>query len=156
MEVCMTDFEFILKKCKKYHFTSWNEEELRECKEVLPSLTREELVRLYRNKWVSEDLRKVALKVLFADKIGKREERIKNLTIEELIEEFKDKKSGNVALIRKEMRERYKANINGDKHKIAAVFNASLKSDRQWVLSQKRKEQSENAKGTWSSPTWKK
>ena len=40
----------------------------------------------------------------------KREERIKNLSTDELIEEFKDKKSGNVSLIRNEMKCRYKEN----------------------------------------------
>ena len=76
---------------------------------------------------------------MFKDKVGKREERIKNLPIDELIEEFKDKKSGNVSLIRKELRERYKT--GKEKPKIAAIFNVSTKSDQQWVKNQVRKEQ---------------
>ena len=84
-------------------------------------------------------MREAIFNTLFRDQIGKREQRIKELSIDDLILEFKDKRSGNVALIRKEMRERYKA--GHDKQKIAAVFNASSESDQQWVKSQIRKEQ---------------
>ena len=75
---------------------------------MLPNLTREQLINIYRNRLLDEKhpLKQTAFKVLFANKVGKREERIKNLDIDALIEEFKDKKSGNVALIRKELRER--------------------------------------------------
>ena len=133
-----SDFEFILAQCKKYHFTVWDEKALDECREVLPSLTREEQVRLYRSKWVDETLRKTVFKVLFADKVGQREQRIKDLDIDDLITEFQDKKSGNVALVRKELRDRYKA--GKDRQKIADVLNTSIKADRQWVKSQERKE----------------
>ena len=80
-------------------------------------------------------------KVLFADKVGKREQRIKALDTDVLIEEFKDKRYGNIALVRKEMRERFKQNKGTDRRKVADVFNVSLKSDQQWVKSQIRKEQ---------------
>lgn len=70
------------------------------------------------------------------DKIGKREERIKNLDTADLIEEFKDKKSGNVALIRSEMQTRYKE--GKDCKIIAEAFNASNEKDKQWVKLQDR------------------
>ena len=85
-----------------------------------------------------QDFQRISFNTLFKNKVGKREERIKNLPIDELIEEFKDKKSGNVALIRKELRERYKA--GKDRQKIAGIFNVSTKSDQQWVKNQIRKE----------------
>ena len=137
----MTDYEFIMTQCRKFHFSAWDESVLRECQSLLPNLTRTELVSVYRSRLLYDrhPLKQTAFKVLFADKIGKREERIKALDIDELIAEFKDKKSGNVALIRKELRERYTA--GKDKQKIAAVLNASNKSDQQWVKSQIRKEQ---------------
>ena len=95
--------------------------------------------------------------MLFADKVGKREERIKNLDTDALIEEFKDKKSGNVALIRKEMRERYKANKGFDRSKIATAFNASSKGDQQWVNSQVRKERyGDSKKSQWKKSVWDK
>ena len=134
----MTDYEYIMAQCRKYHHTGWDENELRQCQEVLPSLTREQLVKLYRSKWVDENLKKTVFKVLFADKVGKREERIKTEDTDALIQEFQDKKGGNVALARKELRERYKA--GKDKQKIASIFNVSTKSDQQWVKSQIRKE----------------
>jgi hypothetical protein len=151
----MTDFEFIMAESRRYYHTGWNDDELKTCLELLPSLTREELMRLYRSQWVDGTLRKEVFQVLFADKIGKREERVKNMPTDELIEEFKDKKSGNLALIRKELRERYKADENGDRLKIFDIFSVSTKADQQWVVSQKRKELSESAKGTWPSPPWK-
>ena len=50
----MTDYEYILLQAKKFHFTGWNDEELRKCVDMLPSLLRQELVALYRSKWVNE------------------------------------------------------------------------------------------------------
>ena len=137
----MTDFEYIFQQVKKFHFTTWDDTELRKCVDMLPSLSRQELISLYRNRWLKEEkvLREAIFNTLFRDQIGKREQRIKELSIDDLILEFKDKRSGNVALIRKEMRERYKA--GHDKQKIAAVFNASSESDQQWVKTQIRKEQ---------------
>ena len=107
---------------------------------MLPSLTREELVRLYRSRWIDEKspLRKTVLQVLFEGIVGKREERIKGLSTEELVAEFRDKKSGNIALLRKEMRRRFQE--NRDRFVIANAFNASIKMDQQWVTSQLRKE----------------
>lgn len=152
----MTDYEYIIAQCRKYHFTQWNENVLRECQSIMPNLTRDELVKVYRSRLLDErhPLRKTAFKVLFAVKVGKREERIKALDIDTLIEEFKEKKSGNVALIRKELRERYKA--GKDKQKIATVFNSSTKSDQQWVQSQVRKEKygDSNKNYQWKKPSW--
>ena len=154
----MTDYEYIMAQCRKSHFTGWNESELRSCQDVLPNLTREQLVKLYRSKWVDDKLRKTVFKVLFTDKVGKREQRIKDLDTDALIEEFKDKRCGNIALIRKEMRERFKQDKGTDRRKIADVFNVSLKSDQQWVKSQIRKEQYEathSNKYQWKKTGWK-
>ena len=101
----MTDYEYIMSKCRTCQYKGWDEEEQNLCISLLPNLTREELVQIYRSKRLYErhPLKVEAFKVLFADKVGKREERIRTMPTEQLIEEFKDKKSGNVALIRKEM-----------------------------------------------------
>lgn len=153
----MTDYEYIMAQSRKFHFTQWDENVLRECQSIMPNLTREELVKVYRSRLLNErhPLKKTAFNVLFADKVGKREERIKALDIDALIEEFKDKKSGNVALIRKELRERYK--VGKDKQKIAGIFNVSTKSDQQWVKSQIRKERygDPNKNYQWKKPSWK-
>ena len=136
----MTEYEYIMAQCRKYHFTQCNEKVLRECQSIMLNLTRDELVSVYR----------------FADKVGKREERIKTEDTDALIQEFMDKKGGNVALARKELRERYKA--GKDKQRIASVFNVSTKSDKQWVISQIRKERYGNSNGynyQWKKPLWK-
>ena len=149
----MTDYEYIMAQCRKFHFTKWDENVLSDCQSLLPNLTREELLSVYRSRFLDEKhpLKQTVFKVLFADKVGKREERIKNMPTDQLIEEFKDKKSGNVALIRKELRERYKD--NRDRVMIEIAFNASTKSDQQWVKSQIRKGQYGN---TGNNNQWKK
>ena len=147
----MTDYEYILQQAKMFHYSEWDSDELRACQEILPTLTREELVKLYRSKWVDEKLRKTVFKVLFADKVGKREERIKTEDTAKLILEFRDKKGGNVSLARKELRERYKA--GKDKMMITQVFNQSTKSDQQWVKWQVRKERYGNS---YNNNQWKK
>ena len=154
----MTDYAYIMAQCRKYHFTQWDENVLRECQSIMPNLTREQLVSVYRSRLLDErhPLKQTAFKVLFADKVGKREARIKALDIDALIEEFKDKKSGNVALIRKELRERYKA--GKDRQKIAGIFSVSTKSDQQWVKSQVRKERygySGSNNYQWNKSSWK-
>lgn len=156
----MTDFEYILKQVKLFHFKGWESGELRKCVDMLPKLSRQELTSLYLSRWVKEDkvFKESVFNTLFADKVGKREQRIKDLDTDALIEEFKDKKSGNVALIRKEMHNRYKENKNGDRAKITTAFNASTKSDQEWVKSQIRKERygDSGSNYQWTKTSWKK
>ena len=135
----MTDFEYILKQARKFHYSKWTDEELRKCVDMLPNLSRQELTALTMSKWTREAklLRESIFNILFKDQIGKREERIKNLDTDALIEEFKDKKSGNVALVRKEMQNRFMENKDCDK--IAEAFNASVEKDKQWVKSREKK-----------------
>ena len=73
----------------------------------------------------------------YIDKLGEREERIRALDTAALIEEFKDKHSGNVALIRQELQERYKS--GRDRDAIALTFSNSIVSDQQWVKNQEKK-----------------
>ena len=129
----MTDYEYILKQARKFHYSKWTDEELRKCVDMLPNLSREELTALITSKWTrdAKTLKESIFNILFKDQIGKREERIKNLDTDALIEEFKDKKSGNVALVRKEMQNRFMENKDCDK--IAEAFNASVEKDKQWV-----------------------
>lgn len=137
----MTELEYILKQVKFFHYKGWETGELRKCVDMLPKLSREELLALYRSRWVSEGdpIKENIFNILFKDKVGKREQRIKTEDTDALILEFKDKKGGNVSLARKELRDRYKA--GKDKQKISAAFNSSTKSDQQWLKWQIRKEQ---------------
>ena len=77
----MTDYEYILQQAKKFHFIGWNDDELRKCVDMLPNLSRQELINLTMNRWTKEAkvLRESIFNILYKDKIGKREERIKNL-----------------------------------------------------------------------------
>ena len=109
---------------------------------MLFGMTRQGLISLYNSRWIAGEklLKEEIFKILYADKIGKREERIKEMDIDELIEEFNDKKSGNVSLVRQELKSRYKENISEDRIKIANAFNNSNKGDQQWIELQMRKE----------------
>ena len=153
----MTDYEYILQQAKLFHYKGWEDSELRKCVDMLPSLSRQELVALYRSRWISDEknIKQTIFNILFKNQVGKREERIRTEDTDALIEEFLDKKGGNVALARKELRERYKA--GKDKQKIATVFNSSTKSDQQWVKSQVRKEKygDSNKNYQWKKPSWK-
>jgi hypothetical protein len=149
----MTELEYILKQVKFFHYKGWETGELRKCVDMLPKLSREELLALYRSRWVSEGdpIKENIFNILFKDKVGKREQRIKTEDTDARILEFKDKKGGNVSLARKELRDRYKA--GKDKQKISAAFNSSTKSDQQWLKWQIRKEQYGYSGLTGKSPT---
>ena len=138
----MTDYEYIYQQIKKAHYSKWEDEELRKCVEMLIGLTHEQLFSLYSSKWLKGDkvMREEVFKHMYMDKIGKREECIKNLPTDELLEEFKDKKSGNISLIRNEMRYRYKENAGEDRIKIAMAFKSSSPGDQNWIEHQERKE----------------
>jgi hypothetical protein len=106
---------------------------------MLPNLTRQELITLTLNKWTKEAkvLRECFFNILYKDKIGKCEERIKNLESNALIAEFLDRNSGNVVLCRVELKERYKA--GRDMEEIAEILARSNKSDQAWLDKQQKK-----------------
>ena len=142
----MTDYEYIIKQLKKCHFTGWDDKVMRECIDKLPNLSRQELTSLSLSKWVKDyaTFRESIFNILFADKIGLREQRMKELDTQALVEEFKDKKSGNVSLIRSEMQNRYKE--GRDCEIIAEAFNASNVKDQQWVKTQEKTRENVNNK----------
>ena len=146
----MTDYEYIIKQARVFHYTKWSDEELRKCVDMLIGLERQELVSLYMNKWVSGEkiLKEEIFKILYADKLGKREERIKEMDLKELIEEFQDKKSGNISLVRNELKHRYKEGLDEDKMIIGKAFKESRsKGDQQWIELQLRRELYGNTNG---------
>lgn len=145
----MSNYDYVMAQCRKFRSMKWDETELRKCKELLRTLNREELLNVYRSRFLMDKhpLREAAFKVLFADKIGKREERIRTMPVEDLIAEFQDKKSGNVALARKVMHERYKRNKRNERALIKQAFNISTKADQQWIKSQERREEYERKYG---------
>lgn len=144
----MTDYKYILQQAKRAHYSGWDDAELRKCVDMLVGLTHEQLFSLYTSKWLKGEktLRNEVFRNMFLDKIGKREERIKSLSTDELIEEFQDKKSGNVSLIKTEMKYRYKENVGDDRMKITIAFKNSSKGDQMWIEHQERKELYGNTK----------
>ena len=144
----MTDYKYILQQAKRAHYSGWDDTELRKCVDMLVGLTHEQLFSLYTSKWLKGEktLRNEVFRNMFLDKIGKREERIKSLSTDELIEEFQDKKSGNVSLIKTEMKYRYKENVGDDRMKITIAFKNSSKGDQMWIEHQERKELYGNTK----------
>ena len=134
----MTDYEYIIKQLRKCHFTGWDDKVMRECIDKLPNLSRQELTSLSLSKWAKDyaSFRESIFNILFADKIGLREQRIKELDTDSLIAEFQDKTNGNVSLIRSELRNRYKE--NRDREIIAEAFNASSEKDQAWVKKQEK------------------
>ena len=140
----MTDYEYIITQLRKCHFTGWDDKVMRECIDKLTNLSRQELTALSLSKWVKDfpSLRESIFNILFADKIGLREQRIKELDTEALVEEFKDKKNGNVSLIRSEMQNRYKE--GRDCKIIAEAFNASNVKDQQWLMNQEKRKEKTN------------
>ena len=110
--------------------------------DMLPNLTRQELTALTMNKWTREAkvLRESIFNILFKEQIGKREERLKELSTNELINEFEDKRSGNVSLIREELKHRFIEGLGDDRIKIVAVFRKGTKGDQKWLELQQRRE----------------
>lgn len=49
----MTDYEYILRHVKFFHYKGWESGELRKCVDMLPKLSRQELTSLYYSKWVN-------------------------------------------------------------------------------------------------------
>ena len=146
----MTDYEYIIKQARKFHYSKWTDEELRKCLDMLVGLDRQELVSLYMSRWIAEEkiLKEEIFKILYAEKLGKREERIKEMDLKELIEEFQDKKSGNISLVRNELKHRYKEGLDEDKMIIGKAFKESRsKGDQQWIELQLRRELYGNSNG---------
>ena len=136
----MTDYEYILQQARKFHYSKWDDEELRKCVDMLQNLEHDELVALQSCRWIKKVLKEEIFNILFMDRLGEREERFKEMSTNELINEFEDKSGGNVSLIREELRHRYKDGMGDDRIKIAAVFQNGTKGDQKWIELQLRRE----------------
>ena len=138
----MEELNYIIKQAKRFHYTNWDDSELKKCIGMLQDLNRSELVSLYTSRWISynKTLKEEVFKLLFSDKIGKLNDKIKEMDTEKLIEELLNKKDGMVSLARQELRRRYIENDQEDKTKIALAFAQSSVRDNNWLESQMRKE----------------
>ena len=119
----MSDFEYIIQQVKKFHYSGWNDEELRKCVDMLPGLTREQQVSLFRSKWIEHEktLKETIFNLLFRDRIEERDRKIKAMNVDELIENLHDE-NGYGKFIVLEMKERYDSLEDEDKVKIIKNF----------------------------------
>ena len=130
----MTEYEYIISQVKKFHFSKWTDEELRMCVDMLPSLTREQQVNLYRSKWVEHEktLKEAIFNQLFKERIGERDRKIKAMSVDELIENLHDE-NGYGKFIVLEMKERYDMLDDEDKVKVLDTLSETTKANQKWV-----------------------
>lgn len=136
----MTDYEYIIQQVKKFHFSEWSDEELRRCVDMLPTLSRQELISLYRSKWLTTDkvIKDAIFQLLFKERIGERDRKIKAMTVDELVENFNDK-NGYGKFIVLEMKNRFDSLDDVDKMKIIDTLSATTKANKRWAEGKKKK-----------------
>ena len=136
----MTDYEYILRQVKKFHFSGWNDEELRKCVDMLPNLSRQELISLYRSKWLDEEkvLKDTIFHLLFDARIEERDKKIKAMNVDELIENLHGE-NGYGKFIVLEMKERYDSLDFEDKMKIIDTLSATTKANQNWAEGKRKK-----------------
>ena len=131
----MTDYEYIVQQVKKYHYSGWDAEELRKCVDMLPGLTREQQVSLYRSKWIEHE--KTLKETIFKERIEERDLKIKAMNVDELIENLQDE-NGYGKFIVLEMKERYDSLEDGDKVKILDALSKTTKGNLKWAESKRK------------------
>lgn len=136
----MTDFEYIYQQVKKAHYKGWDDEELRKCVDMLPTLSREEQLALYRSKWIEHEktLKEAIFNQLFKERIGERDRKIKAMTVDELIENLHDE-NGYGKFIVLEMKERYDSLDHDDKLKILDTLAGTTKANQNWAEGKRKK-----------------
>ncbi len=140
----MTDYEYIFNQAKKFHYAGWNDEELRKCVELLPNLTREQQVALYRSKWIEHEktLKETIFNLLFKERIEERDRKIKAMSVDELIDNLHDE-NGYRKFIVLEMKGRYDSLDENDKVKVLDTLSITTKANQKWAEG-KRKQLKKN------------
>ena len=140
----MSDFEYIIQQVKKFHYSGWNDEELRKCVDMLPGLTREQQVSLFRSKWIEHEktLKEAIFNLLFNDRIEERDRKIKAMNVDELIENLHDE-NGYGKFIVLEMKERYDSLEDEDKVKILDTLLETTKANQKWAEGKRKQMKSE-------------
>ena len=135
----MTDYEYIIQQVKKFHYSGWNDVELRKCVDMLPGLTREQQLSLYRSKWIVHEktLKDAIFHLLFNARIEERDKKIKAMNVDELIENLQDE-NGYGKFIVLEMKERYDSLEDGDKVKILDTISKTTKGNLKWAESKRK------------------
>ena len=144
----MTDYEYIFQQVKKAHYSGWDDEELRKCVDMLPTLSREEQLALYRSKWIEHEkaLKEAIFNQLFKERIGERDRKIKAMSIDELIENLHDE-NGYGKFIVLEMKDRFDSLEDKDKVKIIDTLSVTTKANQRWAEGKKKKMNKECKEG---------
>ena len=124
---------------KKAHYSEWDDEELRKCVDMLPTLSREEQLELYRSKWIGTEkaLKEAIFNQLFKERIGERDRKIKAMSVDELIDNLHDE-NGYGKFVVLEMKERFDSLENDDKMKIIDTLSATTKANQKWAEGKKK------------------
>ena len=140
----MTDYEYIIKQVKKSYYSGWDSTELRKIVDMLPRLTREQQVELFRSKWVEHEktLKEAIFQILFKERIEERDRKIKAMTIDELIENLHDE-NGYGKFIVLEMKERYESLDDEDKVKILDTLSVTTKANQKWAEGKRKQMKSD-------------
>lgn len=135
----MTDYEYIINQVKKFHFSKWDDGELRKCVDMLPKLSRQELVMLYQSRWLDNKstFRDAIFNLLFKERIEERDRKIKAMNVDELIKNLHDE-NGYGKFIMLEMKERYDTLDDEDKVKILDTLADTTKSNQKWAESKRK------------------
>ena len=130
----MTDYKYIYQQVKKAHYSGWAEEELRKCVDMLPMLSRDEQLALYRCKWMGTEktLKEAIFNLLFKERIGERDRKIKAMSVDELVENLHDE-NGYGKFIVLEMKERFDSLEDADKMKIINTLLVTTKANKSWA-----------------------
>ena len=141
----MTDYEYIIQQVKKFHFSGWDDEELRKCVDMLPGLSREQQVALFRSKWVEHEktLKDAIFNLLFKERIEERDRKIKAMNVDELVENLHDE-NGYGKFIVLEMKDRYDSLDDADKVKILDTLSETTKANQNWAEGKRKRLNKEN------------
>jgi hypothetical protein len=106
---------------------------------MLPTLSREEQLALYRSKWIEHEkaLKEAIFNQLFKERIGERDRKIKAMSVDELIENLHDE-NGYGKFIVLEMKDRFDSLEDKDKVKIIDTLSVTTKANQRWAETKKK------------------
>lgn len=131
----MTNYEYILNECKKAHCGKWESEAVEACIKRLPSLTRDELMRLFTSRWLDKksEVREAIFGLLFKEQLERRAALIRDASIDELGAMLIEKDGNYVKLARNELKARYQQADHETQMRIISYFvKGTTKSDKKW------------------------
>ena len=131
----MTNYEYILKECKKAHCGKWDGGAIEACIKRLPSLTRDELIRLFTSRWVDKksEVREAIFGLLFKEQLERRDALIREASIDGLGAMLIEKDGNYVKMARHELKTRYNQTDHDTQMRIISYFNkGTTKSDKKW------------------------